>query len=637
MVTQTTNNTTVSAVLQKYWISIALFALTALGFASGPIALIAAFIFTFTVPGLCFYRFFPLESYEKWAFIPIFSVLFSVEFIYFTSLALGYSSNTILLCFLILAAIYTVITYKKGQEFKPQQLKTALRKVNKTALVLFAAVLVISLAVLLRTVWYTNADGIVLTGSNWQDTPFHYEIIESLNNGNFPPTTPNYVGVTLSYHYFVDFHTAILEKLYGYLPMLLPVLNACFITIFSLSMYALARPHGKQAAVTAAIVGTFGWGFSYFGMFQALFSGDSLASQTYVQYQGLFGLPPIYDNLLQQRPLLVGLPAFVLVLCLLRNMDSTKRLLLAGLVTGLVYQFNNVAFFCCGVAYIICLLLNVRKLKKNYFAYILPAAVALPFILWGGGSFNFNLSIEWALQFLKYPPVYYFLNLGVPFIVALLCFAKKGNWTLKLLLLALLFIPIFFVFTPNVWDMYKFYIFAWIPISALMAIYLAKSRKVLVAVLVILSVLASISVITYNVSTSYLGATTNEYNAGMWVRDNTPQDSVFLTYYDIHCPTSLIGGRLRVSSYINWPYGHGVPVWQIFQRQTAIDNAYNGTEDQLKTLVQTYNVSYVYVGSEELNNYPNCIAHFNSINWLTQVYAQNSQYVYQVEWTKLDG
>jgi uncharacterized membrane protein len=225
----------------------------------------------------------------------------------------------------------------------------------------------------------------------------------------------------------------------------------------------------------------------------------------------------------------------------------------------------------------------------------------------------------------------------VPFIVALLCFVQRGNWTLKLTLLALVFVPIFFVFTPNAWDMYKFYIFAWIPISALMAICLAKSRKVLVAVLVILSVLGSVSVITYNLSTSYLGATTSEYNVGIWVRDNTPQDTVFLTYYNIHCPTSLVGGRLRVSSYINWPYGHGVPVWQIFQRQTAIDDAYNGTETQLKTLVQTYNISYVYVGSEELRNYPDCIAHFHSVNWLTQVYMQSGQYVYRVEWAKLGG
>jgi uncharacterized membrane protein len=101
--------------------------------------------------------------------------------------------------------------------------------------------------------------------------------VESINCGNFPPQTPNYVGTPLSYHYFVDFHTAIVEKVYGYLPTLLPVLNACLIAVFALCMYALARPYGKQAGFIAAIVGVFGWGFSYIGMFQNLFEGGSLS------------------------------------------------------------------------------------------------------------------------------------------------------------------------------------------------------------------------------------------------------------------------------------------------------------------------------------------------------------------------
>lgn len=79
-----------------------------------------------------------------------------------------------------------------------------------------------------------------------------------------------------------------------------------------------------------------------------------------------------------------------------------------------------------------------------------------------------------------------------------------------------------------------------------------------------------------------------------------------------------------------------MPLGEIFERQAAIDGAYNGTENQLKSLVQTYNVSYIYVGSEERGNYPNCIAHFDSISWLTQVYSQDNQYIYWVNSAKLD-
>ncbi len=139
---------------------------------------------------------------------------------------------------------------------------------------------------------------------------------------------PNFSGEPLTYHYFVDFHTAIIEKVYGYLPTLLPVLNAVFILVFALAIYALARIYGRKVAVIATVLGVFGWGLSYFGLFSALFNGQFDPTQNYIyQYSGTFGLPSIFDNLLQQRPMLVGLPAFALVLALLRNMDDKKRIL----------------------------------------------------------------------------------------------------------------------------------------------------------------------------------------------------------------------------------------------------------------------------------------------------------------------
>ena len=605
------------------------------GFASTYIALLAAFVFTFIVPGLCFYRFFSFDDHEKWAFIPIFSVLFSVQFVYVLSLLSGYSRNTILICFLALTTIYTLVIYKKGQDFQPQQLLQKFGKIKKTSILLFTVILLVSLGVLLRTVWFSNDYGIVITGANWQDTPFHYEIIESINNGNFPPQTPNYVGTPLSYHYFVDFHTAIVEKVYGYLPTLLPILNAVFIGVFAVSMYALVRPHGRQAAIAAAVVGTFGWGFSYYKFFSALFCGESVVFNSFFEYGGTFGLPPIYDNLLQQRPMLMGLPALVLVLTLLRNMDDKKRLLLAGLVTGLVYQFNNVAFFCCFVAYAFCLFVNLKKFKLSYLFFVLPSLVALPFILGGGATFQATLNVAWAIQFVKNPLTFYILNLGLPLLLAIYCFFKRGNWYLKGTMLALLIIPHFVIFTPNVWDMYKFFMFAWIPIAALAGISLAKTRKLVAFILVLLSILTSVSVIVYNINTNFMGATWAEYNVGIWTRENTPENSVFLTYYYIHAPTSMIGGRLRVSSDINWPYGHGIPLEDIWAREEAIDNAYAGSVSQLEGLIREYNVSYVYVGSQELSNYPNCISHFNSISWLTSVYNEDEQYVYQVEWIEL--
>jgi uncharacterized membrane protein len=179
--------------------------------------------------------------------------------------------------------------------------------------------------------------------------------------------------------------------------------------------------------------------------------------------------------------------------------------------------------------------------------------------------------------------------------------------------------------------MYKFFIFAWVPIAVLSGIMLAKTRRLIVLGLVLLCIITSASVIIYNVGTDYLGATSSEYQLGTWVRNNTPQNSVFLTYYSIQCPISMIGGRLRVSSYVYWPYGHGIPLAEVYQRDHDIDTAYNGTAAQLETVIQKYHVSYVYVGNDELNNYPGCTARFNVISWLKVVYTNQNLVIYQVE------
>jgi hypothetical protein len=54
-----------------------------------------------------------------------------------------------------------------------------------------------------------------------------------------------------------------------------------------------------------------------------------------------------------------------------------------------------------------------------------------------------------------------------------------------------------------------------------------------------------------------------------------------------------------------------------------------GSKDDLRQVIETYNVTYIYVGSEELNNYPGCVARFDSIEWLEPVYGESLR-IYKV-------
>ena len=619
-----------SRALQKHWLFLVLLLLPLVSFASVHVGLITALVFTFFVPGLIFHRFFSFKLHEIVVFVPVFSVLISTQLVYYLSLALSYSRETILASFLALAVVYGLVNQRKKatRSFKDF---LGITRLNKALLLVFILVFVISAVVLFRSVWFENDLGIVITGSNWQDTPLHYEIIESINNGNFPPQMPYYSGESMSYHYFVDFHTAILEKTFGFLPKLLPFLNAAFILIFALSIYSLAREHGKHAAVLATVVATFGWGLSYIGLFSALTSGQFNPATNYMyQYDGFFGLPPMLDNLLQQRPLLVGLPVFAFVLALLRNMEDRKKVILAGVVTGLLFPFHAVAFICAYAAYFVSLLLNSNYFKRHHLYFLVSAVIALPFLASNSSSTSIALAPLWALNFLKDNPVlFYIVNLGVPFLLSLVFITKVKGTFLKIVFIMLFLAPNLISITPNSWDMYKFFIFAWIPIAVLSGAALAKLRKSLALVLLLLSVLTTASVIAYNLGTSYQAASWDEYNVGMWVRNNTEEQSVFLTYYSIHSPPTMIGGRLRVASYVNWAYGHGVQLDDINKRFHDIDLAYTGSEEDLRQIVETYNVTYIYVGSEEQNKYPGCVTRFNSVEWLEPVYNESLR-VYKV-------
>jgi len=607
--------------LCRYWFLAVLFSLVLASFASTPLALLSAFAFTFLVPGLVFHRFFKMETCQLLAFIPTFSVLVSTQLIYYTSLLFGYSSATIAGTFVVWLLFYGLVEWRKPATIKLRSfVRTAKR--NRAILAILVLTFALSLAVLYRSVWFESDNGIVLTGSNWQDTPLHYEIIESINSGNFPPQMPYYSGEKMTYHYFVDFHTAILEKVYGYLPQLLPFLNAVFIAVFALAIYSLARPNGKRAAAFSTIIATFGWGFSYFGFFSSLANGTFNIAQNYAyQYNGLFGLPPIFDNLLQQRPILIGLPAFVFVLALLRNMDNKQGVILAGIMTGFVFPFHAVSFICCYLAYSAFLLLNIKSFKTHYFYFLISAAVALPFLLSGGASVPIVIAPLWYVLFMKENPIlFYFLNLGVPFLVSLVFIKKVDGVFLKLVCLFLFLTPNLVSITPNPWDMYKFFIFAWIPLAVLSGAALSKIKKSVAFVLLLLSILTSANVILYNLGTNYTAANWNEYELGMWVRENTPERSVFLTYYSIHCPPVMIGGRLTVASYVNWAYGHGVPWDEIKARCDDIDSAYTGNSDNLMQIVNLYKVTHIYVGTDELRNFPGCAERFNAVKWLRPVY-----------------
>ncbi len=590
-------------------------------------SLTAAFFFTLFLPGyLIVYAYFNyLKMAEKLLLAVLLSVMVSTHLIYALSLLIGYSKQTILISFLLLSIPLFVPFHHTASKHQPGELK---------GVCLCAGIAFVAFVVLSRTVWVWHSNHLILSGSNWQDTPMHYEIIESINNGNFPPEMPYYAGVRMLYHYFVDFHTAILEKSAGvFLPHLVVVTNTIFIFIFALALFALASYiKNERAGAFAALLGTLGAGFSFVGAFHAILLGNfSIVTNYAFEYGKFFTIPPIFDNLLQQRPQLIGLPALTTAAYLLyRGSKSLNRreIALAGLITGLMFPFHILA---CVSTLLIFLLISLknRHIGAPFIIFAIPPILpyAIP-LLRASAAISHNTGIlkaPWIYYFLEGNPVlFYVANLGLPFIMALLYLGRDRNYFLYSWMLSLLALPNLLSFTPNPWDMYKFFHYAWIPVAISAGCLLAdisvmKRVAYLVPVLLIISMLSSFMVIAWNLSTNYPAADIHEYKVGLWVRNNTPPKSVFLTWPSIHAPVSMIGGRLRVLGFVNWAYGHGFDFWV---RYRDIERAYGGNISDTLTVMCKYNASYLYVGRDELKH--TRLKKFESCPQLEPVYSDRS-------------
>jgi uncharacterized membrane protein len=637
-----------------------LFLLLSASFFSPHASLVSTLIFTLFVPGYIIveYYFKDLNIHEKLLLYMLLSVLISTHFIYFLSLAFGYSQHTILTAFFILFALLFLF-FLRNTETAPK--RSILHLSSLKGVMLSSGIAFFAYLVLSKSVWVWRQGYIVLTGSNWQDTPMHYEIIESINNGNFPPQMPYYAGVDMFYHYFVDFHTAILEKAFGaFLPRLIVFTNAIFVFLFALSLYVLASYlKNEKAGVYTVLLGTLGAGFSYSLFFSALYTGQFELTTNYAfEYGKFFTMPPIFDNLLQQRPQLMGLPMLTTSAYFFYkgsrsfsySREGKREIVLAGLLAGLLFPFHMLACFSAFLLFVLNFLKNRLSTRsestRNYELYFLVFFVPLilPYLIQmftGSSGGLIEPKLPWAFYFVKSEPfVFYLANLGLPFLLALACLFKKSvhphSFFVYSWLFLMLALPNFVSFTPNVWDMYKFFHYAWIAIAVAGGCFLAditftniskssRLRRGLVAttitLLLVFSVFTSGLVAMWNISTNYSCADIGEYETGLWVRENTPERAVFLTWCSIHAPVSMIGGRLRVLGYVNWAYGHGFDIWE---RAEDIERAYKGNVSETLNVLQKYDASYVYVGKEEQKNAPECLKKFEDCKQLEKVYEDPS-------------
>ena len=584
-------------------------------------------ILTIFLPGFVVVNLFlkELECIEKIVLTFFLSVLLSTQLVYWLSMVLGYSKLSIVAAGLIFVpALFFIRLKKKDFRF------LSFRLFKHPAVILALGVFLIFYVILSSSIWVIDGvnHNIILSGSNWQDTPMHLEIIESLNQGNFPPQMPYYSGVMMTYHYFVDLHTAIIEKMTDtFNPRLLVYTGSFFASIFALVIYMITNyiTKSRRSAILAGIIGVFGGGFNYIRFFEAFLSynwnkfSDLFLKNYVIEWQKFFQIVPPFESLLQSRPQMMGLSGLAIAVYFLYRgfiEKDVKKMILAGLIAGLIFPFQVTAFIAIGLIFILLVIYFIFKEKSRFWFkgsifFIFPALLSLPFITVVDPTTTSHLYFQtgwWAPD--KSPiglVIFYIGNLGIPFVISFFfpLTQRKHTFFIYSWLLAMFILPNIVTFTPNSFDMFKFFNFMWIPVAIATGCVLGrlwdKKLYIVVVCLVILSVFTPFLDAAWNLSVKFPGYSFDEYNAGMWVRNNIPQGSVFLEESSIHSPPTQIGGRLRIMGYGTWPYGQGYEIWN---REDDIKMAFNGTPEEMSKMIVKYNIDYVYIGGEEAKTYP---------------------------------
>ena len=356
----------------------------------------------------------------------------------------------------------------------------------------------------------------------------------------------------------------------------------------------------------------------------------------------------ICDMMIPQRTLLGGwcavIPCFYLLDAVFRPKkrdpgNGARGLILLGIWAGALPLIHTHSFLALGLASLGCMLYDwihgdpdAMMIRRKRWQILVPYAVfagitlllALPQLLaftfrqtFQGGSggsflqFRFNWVNNPGGQGMRDLYLWFYIkNIGLPFLVLIAALFDKTPRNRRLFAMALPIILAaeFIRFQPNDYDNNKLFYLAWLLCCMIAADWCAslwqrlrgmRSRWVLAVLAAVVTFLSAGLTIWRECVSDYVAYSPEAVEAGVFARDQTEKDAVFLTGTQHLNPVLSIGGKTIVCGPDLWLYWHG---FDTQERKDDLRLFYTDPEGHPE-IPQKYGADYICVSSYERTEY----------------------------------
>ena len=507
------------------------------------------------------------------------------------------------------------------------------------------------------------ADGSWHVGqSTYGDLAMHMSFITGLADAPFPPEYPFFPGMRLSYPFLADSLSTTLYLFGWEIQPAIIVPSVLMMGLLYMGVMILAgdMTSGKRTVIMAALLFFLNGGLGFLYNLDQAAGFEADGSLTILErlreiMEGYYATPTnqpdpnnlrwsnlIADLLIPQRTLLAGYCMAVPCLYLLYStfapqlrserggMRPTVLLAVWAGALPLIHTHSFLALALCSLGYMIYDLVHEEEKKKVFRSYFLYGAVAaalsLPQLILftfsqvreldGNASRSF---LQFQFNWVNNPGgngmrdfylFFYLKNIGLPVLFLLgAVFERRPKWRRILCaMLPMILAAELIRFQPNEYDNNKIFYLAYLLGCMVIADYMGmlyrrmkgvRARPAMAAFLSVCLFLSAGLTLAREAVSDYQAFSPESVASGMFVRNETERDAVFLTGRQHLNPVSSIAGRRIVCGPDLYLYWHGIDTWE---RDQDIARFYERPTDS-RDVLERYGVDYIYVSSYELSSY----------------------------------